>query len=66
MFHLFSLQTGPDGTQHEIKGATTCEYILTSKDIGSLVSVSCEPVRNDWVHGPTGVSECIGPIVPGE
>ncbi|CAN6465482.1 unnamed protein product [Victoria cruziana] len=57
--------TGPDGTQHEIKGATTCEYILTSKDIGSLVSVSCEPVRNDWVHGPTGVSECIGPIVPG-
>ncbi|XP_031505223.1 187-kDa microtubule-associated protein AIR9 isoform X2 [Nymphaea colorata] len=57
--------TDSDGTQHEIKGATTCEYTLSSKDIGSLVSVSCEPVRNDWAHGPIVTSECIGPVLPG-
>ncbi|XP_064970578.1 187-kDa microtubule-associated protein AIR9-like isoform X1 [Musa acuminata AAA Group] len=57
--------TSPDGIQHEIKSATTTSYTLRVNDIGFLVSVSCEPVRSDCAHGPTVLSECIGPIVPG-
>ncbi|XP_038987888.1 187-kDa microtubule-associated protein AIR9 isoform X2 [Phoenix dactylifera] len=57
--------TSSDGTQKEIKGATTTSYTLTCDDIGFFVSVSCEPVRNDWARGPIVVSEYIGPILPG-
>ncbi|XP_038970512.1 187-kDa microtubule-associated protein AIR9-like [Phoenix dactylifera] len=63
VFHWFL--TNSDGTQSEIKGATTASYTLTCNDIGFLVSVSCEPVRNDWTCGPIVVSEYIGPILPG-
>nr|XP_010905429.1 187-kDa microtubule-associated protein AIR9 isoform X2 [Elaeis guineensis] len=63
VFHWFL--TSSDGTQSEIKGATTASYTLTCNDIGVLVSVSCEPVRNDWARGPIVVSEYIGPILPG-
>jgi len=34
-------------------------------DIGSFISVSCEPVRSDWARGPMVLSEQIGPIIPG-
>ncbi|XP_072986679.1 187-kDa microtubule-associated protein AIR9 [Typha latifolia] len=57
--------TSSDGTQREIEGATTDSYTLTCNDIGFLVSVSCEPVRRDWAHGPVATAEHIGPIVPG-
>ncbi|XP_043702000.1 187-kDa microtubule-associated protein AIR9 [Telopea speciosissima] len=57
--------TSSDGTQTEIKGATTVSYMLSSDDIGFYISVSCEPVRSDWARGRTVVSEQIGPIVPG-
>ncbi|KAG1348232.1 putative 187-kDa microtubule-associated protein AIR9 [Cocos nucifera] len=63
VFHWFL--TSSDGTQSEIKGATTASYSLTCNDIGFLVFVSCEPVRNDWARGPIVVSEYIGPILPG-
>ncbi|KAG1368409.1 putative 187-kDa microtubule-associated protein AIR9 [Cocos nucifera] len=57
--------TSSDGTQKEIKGHTAASYTLTFDDIGFFVSVSCEPVRNDWARGPIVVSEYIGPILPG-
>lgn len=57
--------TSLDGEQREIEGATTASYTLSWADIGFLVSVSCEPVRSDWVRGPVMVSEHIGPILPG-
>ncbi|XP_010923670.1 187-kDa microtubule-associated protein AIR9 isoform X1 [Elaeis guineensis] len=57
--------TSSDGAQKEIKGARTASYTLTCDDIGFFVSVSCEPVRNDWARGPIVVSEYIGPILPG-
>ncbi|XP_058099162.1 187-kDa microtubule-associated protein AIR9 isoform X2 [Magnolia sinica] len=56
---------GPDGTQNEIKDATTASYTLSRDDIGFLISVSCEPIRSDWARGPTVLSEQIGPILPG-
>ncbi|KAJ6832033.1 187-kDa microtubule-associated protein AIR9 [Iris pallida] len=57
--------TSPDGAQSEIKGATTASYTLSCSDIGSFVSVSCEPVRSDWARGPIVLSQHIGPITPG-
>lgn len=57
--------TSSDGTQTEIQGATTASYILTSDDVGFLVSVSCEPIRNDWACGPIVISGHIGPVIPG-
>ncbi|KAF3614740.1 hypothetical protein FXO38_35488, partial [Capsicum annuum] len=43
----------------------TSSYKLSIDDIGSFISVSCEPVRNDWARGPIVISEQVGPIVPG-
>lgn len=60
------LQTSSDGSQSEIKGATTASYMLSLDDIGFFVSVSCEPVRNDWARGPIVLSEQIGPIISGK
>ncbi|KAG0500755.1 hypothetical protein HPP92_000827 [Vanilla planifolia] len=59
------LQISPIGTVSEIKGATHASYEVSSNDIGFLVSVSCEPIRSDGTHGPTVISEHIGPIIPG-
>jgi hypothetical protein len=59
------LQSSSDGAQIEIQGANTSSYMLSVDDIGSFVSVSCEPVRSDWACGPTIFSEQIGPIIPG-
>jgi hypothetical protein len=60
------LQSPSDGTQMEIRGATTASYMLSIDDIGFFISVSCEPVRSDWARGPTVLSEQIGPIIPGK
>lgn len=54
-----------DGTQCEIRCATTSSYMLSLEDIGFFVSVSCEPVRSDWARGPIVLSEQVGPIIPG-
>jgi hypothetical protein len=59
------LQTSSDGTQIEIRGATTASYVLLVDDISCFVSVSCEPVRSDWARGPIVLSEQMGPIIPG-
>ncbi|XP_047148992.1 187-kDa microtubule-associated protein AIR9 isoform X1 [Vigna umbellata] len=59
------LRTTPDGTKKEIAGATDASYMPSIDDIGSFISVSCEPVRSDWARGPMVLSEQIGPIVPG-
>lgn len=59
------MQTNSDGTPCEIKGATTSSYLLSVDDIGVFISVSYEPVRNDWARGPTVISELAGPIVAG-
>lgn len=59
------MQTSLDGAQIEIRGANTASYMLTIDDIGFFISVSCEPVRNDWARGPIVLSEQIGPIIPG-
>lgn len=58
-------RTSSDGTHSEIKGATTTSYMLSLDDIGFFISVSCEPVRNDWARGPIVLSEQIGPIISG-
>ncbi|KAL6991640.1 187-kDa microtubule-associated protein air9, partial [Sarracenia purpurea var. burkii] len=58
-------RSSSDGTQREIKDATTSSYTLLADDIGFFLSVSCEPVRNDWARGPIVLSEKIGPIIPG-
>lgn len=58
-------RTSSDGNQNEVRGATSASYMLSVDDIGFLISVSCEPVRNDWARGPIVISEQIGPIVPG-
>ncbi|VVB02098.1 unnamed protein product [Arabis nemorensis] len=58
-------RTNSDGTPCEIKGATTSSYLLSVDDIGFCISVSYEPVRNDWARGPTVISELSGPIVAG-
>ncbi|KQK21044.1 187-kDa microtubule-associated protein AIR9 [Brachypodium distachyon] len=57
--------TSSDGTQKEIEGATSSSYCLKCDDIGFYVSVSCEPVRSDGVHGSLVSTEVIGPITPG-
>ncbi|KAJ4976364.1 hypothetical protein NE237_001470 [Protea cynaroides] len=57
--------TSSDGSQAEIKGASTASYMPSIDDIGFCISISCEPVRSDWARGPTVVSEQIGPVVPG-
>ncbi|XP_020271153.1 187-kDa microtubule-associated protein AIR9 [Asparagus officinalis] len=57
--------TNSDGEHSEIEGARTARYTLSRGDVGSHVSVSCEPVRSDWARGPVMLSEQIGPIVPG-
>lgn len=54
-----------DGTQNEIKGAAMASYSVSADDVGFCISVSCEPVRCDCTHGPTVISEQIGPIIPG-
>ncbi|KAL2604532.1 hypothetical protein AAZV13_09G072900 [Glycine max] len=59
------LRTSSDGTKKEIVGATTASYMPSIDDIGSFISVSCEPVRSDWARGPMVLSEKIGPIIPG-
>lgn len=58
-------QTSPDGVVTEIEGSKSASYNVSCSDIGFLISVSCEPIRSDWVHGPTVTSEHIGPIIPG-
>lgn len=63
---LLLVQTSSDGNQNEVRGATSASYMLSVDDIGFLISVSCEPVRNDWARGPIVISEQIGPIVPGK
>lgn len=59
------LRTSSDGTKNEIAGATSASYVLSIDDIGSFISVSCEPVRSDWARGPMVLSEQIGPIISG-
>lgn len=59
------MQTSSDGTQSEIRGATTASYVPTVDDIGFFISVSCEPVRSDWARGPVVLSEQMGPLIPG-
>ena len=63
---LLLVQTSSDGNQNEVRGATSATYTLSVDDIGFLISVSCEPVRNDWARGPIVISEQIGPVVPGK
>lgn len=63
VFRWFRTDSG--GQKIEINGATTASYTLSVEDIGYLISVSCEPVRNDWASGPIVLSEQFGPIVPG-
>ncbi|KAJ0262088.1 187-kDa microtubule-associated protein AIR9 [Hirschfeldia incana] len=58
-------RTNSDGTPCEIKGATTSSYLLSVDDIGFFISVSYEPVRDDWARGPTVISDITGPIVAG-
>lgn len=60
------MQANSDGTQSEIRGATSSLYMLSVEDIGFFVSVSCEPVRSDWARGPIVVSEQVGPTIPGK
>lgn len=57
--------TSPDGTQHEIKGATSTSYTVRTDDIDGLLCVSCEPMRMDGARGPIMLSQCVGPILPG-
>lgn len=59
------MQTSPDGSQCEIKGATAASYTLSVDEIGCFISVSCEPIRSDWARGPIVLSEQIGPVIPG-
>ncbi|KAJ4758953.1 Outer arm dynein light chain 1 protein [Rhynchospora pubera] len=54
-----------DGIQTEVEGVTSASYTLALGDIGSFVSVSCEPVRSDGACGPVVISEHLGPILPG-
>lgn len=62
---MYYWQTTSDGTQTEIRGATTASYMLSIDDIDFFISVSCEPVRSDWARGPTVLSEQIGPVIAG-
>ncbi|KAK4797344.1 hypothetical protein SAY86_029670 [Trapa natans] len=58
-------RTSPDGSQCEIEGATAASYTLSVDEIGYFISVSCEPIRSDWAHGPIILSEQVGPVIPG-
>lgn len=58
-------RTSSDGMQKEIADANTSSYLVSADDIGFFISVSCEPVRNDWARGPIVLSEQIGPMSPG-
>ncbi|KAF3620639.1 hypothetical protein FXO37_33158 [Capsicum annuum] len=58
-------RTSSSGTNIEVNDGMTFSYKLSIDDIGSFISVSCEPVRNDWARGPIVISEQVGPIVPG-
>lgn len=58
-------RTSPDGTQYEIRGATSASHMPSFDDIGCFISVSCEPVRADWARGPIVLSEQLGPVAPG-
>ncbi|KAI3495528.1 hypothetical protein L1887_37869 [Cichorium endivia] len=58
-------RTSSDGVKSEVADAATSSYLLSLDDIGFSISVSCEPVRNDWARGPIVLSEQIGPIAPG-
>lgn len=57
--------TSSSGTNIEVNDEMTSSYKLSIDDIGYFISVSCEPVRNDWARGPIVISEQVGPIVPG-
>lgn len=59
------MQTSSSGTNIEVNDEMTSSYKLSIHDIGYFISVSCEPVRNDWARGPIVISEQVGPIVPG-
>ncbi|XP_022748727.1 187-kDa microtubule-associated protein AIR9-like isoform X2 [Durio zibethinus] len=63
VFHWF--RTSSDGSQCEIRGASSTLYMLSVDDISFFISLSCEPVRSDRVCGPIVLSEQIGPIVAG-
>ncbi|KAK8918454.1 hypothetical protein KSP39_PZI021232 [Platanthera zijinensis] len=63
VYHWFL--TSSDGTITEVESAKSSSYKLSCKDIGFLISVSCEPIRSDGVYGPTVTSGHIGPIIPG-
>ncbi|KAL6880549.1 hypothetical protein ACP4OV_012114 [Aristida adscensionis] len=63
IFHW--ILSSSDGTQEEIEGAESSSYTLKCEDIGFFISVLCEPVRNDGVHGSLVSTEVIGPIIPG-
>ncbi|XP_039006552.1 187-kDa microtubule-associated protein AIR9-like [Hibiscus syriacus] len=58
-------RTSSDGSQCEINGANGSSYMPSIDDIGFFISISCEPVRNDWARGPIVLSEQIGPVVAG-
>jgi len=60
-----TVQTSSSGTNIEVNDEMTSSYKLSIDDIGYFISVSCEPVRNDWARGPIVISEQVGPIVPG-
>ncbi|KAK9155120.1 hypothetical protein Sjap_002600 [Stephania japonica] len=63
VYHWFL--TSLDGTQKEIEDASSAAYTLSARDIGFLISVSCDPIRIDLAHGATMLSEQIGPVKPG-
>lgn len=60
-----TVQTSSSGTNIEVNDEMTSSYKVSIDDIGYFISVSCEPVRNDWACGPIVISEQVGPIVPG-
>ncbi|KAL0363622.1 UNVERIFIED_CONTAM: microtubule-associated protein AIR9 [Sesamum calycinum] len=66
IYNWYLHETSSNGTHSEISGATSSSYMLSVDDIGFFISVSCEPIRNDWARGPIVLSEQVGPIVPGD
>ncbi|KMZ63756.1 hypothetical protein ZOSMA_39G00270, partial [Zostera marina] len=63
VFHWFL--SDDNGITNEIEGARDSSYLLSYKDIGSMLCVSCEPIRNDGARGSTVISHLVGPILPG-
>ncbi|KAI4370946.1 hypothetical protein MLD38_019233 [Melastoma candidum] len=59
------VRTNPNGIESEITGANDASYPPMYDDIGCFICVSCEPVRNDSVHGPVVLSRKVGPVIPG-